>query len=179
MVEFVVEFWWKMFLTIFPSKRSSKISLQSSPEVRHQFRRKTLPTSLWKSLVLSIWLFWGGFRLSCFLVPFSLSIFQSLHTFLDIPCAMSTGNVQNVRKRHLGAPKPGCCKPACLQFLRRSALLRSFAPFCALLRSFADLRLRSFARICALFCVGLRPRLERPRLGTAESYESKIWLGPN
>ena len=44
----------------------------------------------------------------------------------------------------LGVPKPGC-----LQFLRRSALLHSFAPFCALLRSFADLRLRSFALICA------------------------------
>ena len=32
--------WWKMLLTIFPSKRSSKISFQTSPEVRHQFRRK-------------------------------------------------------------------------------------------------------------------------------------------
>ena len=30
----------KMLLTIFPSKRSSKISFQTSPEVRHQFRRK-------------------------------------------------------------------------------------------------------------------------------------------
>ena len=28
MVKFVVEFWWKMLLTIFPSKRSSKISFQ-------------------------------------------------------------------------------------------------------------------------------------------------------
>ena len=48
---------------------------------------------------------------------------------------------------------------------------RSFAPFCALiadlrLRSFA-LILRSFARICRVSCV--RPRLERPRLGTAEN----------
>ena len=40
MVKFAVEFWWKMVLTIFPSKRSSKISFQTSPEVRHQFRRK-------------------------------------------------------------------------------------------------------------------------------------------
>ena len=32
---------------------------------------------------------------------------------------------------------------------------RSFAPFCALLRSFADLRLRSCAFICAL-CAHLR-----------------------
>ena len=40
MVKFAVEFWWKMLLTIFPSKRSSKISFQTSPEVRHQFRRK-------------------------------------------------------------------------------------------------------------------------------------------
>ena len=35
-----VEFWWKMLLTIFPSKRSSKISFQTSLEVRRQFRRK-------------------------------------------------------------------------------------------------------------------------------------------
>ena len=34
----VVKF--EMLLTIFPSKRSSKISIQTSPEVRHQFRRK-------------------------------------------------------------------------------------------------------------------------------------------
>ena len=40
MVEFAVECWWKMLLTIFPSKRSSKIPFQTSPEVRHQFRRK-------------------------------------------------------------------------------------------------------------------------------------------
>ena len=40
MVKFAVEFWWRMLLTIFPSKRSSKISFQTSPEVRHQFRRK-------------------------------------------------------------------------------------------------------------------------------------------
>ena len=54
------------------------------------------------------------------------------------------------------------------------ALLRSFAPFCALLRSFADLRLRSFALICALLrafaCFCERPRIERPRLGTADFY---------
>ena len=29
MVKFAVEFWWKMLLTIFPSKRSSKISFQT------------------------------------------------------------------------------------------------------------------------------------------------------
>ena len=40
MVKFAVEFWWKMLLTISPSKRSSKISFQTSPEVRHQLRRK-------------------------------------------------------------------------------------------------------------------------------------------
>ena len=40
MVKFAVEFWWKLLLAIFPSKRSSKISFQTSPEVRHQFRRK-------------------------------------------------------------------------------------------------------------------------------------------
>ena len=46
------------------------------------------------------------------------------------------------------------------------------ALFCALLRSFADLRLRSFALICALLrtfaCFCERLRLERPRLGTPE-----------
>ena len=40
MFKFAVKFWWKMFLTIFTSKTSSKISFQTSPEVRHQFRRK-------------------------------------------------------------------------------------------------------------------------------------------
>ena len=72
----------------------------------------------------------------------------------------------------LGVPKPGCFKPGCLQFLRGSALLCSFAPFCARLRSFADLRLCAFALICALLrafaCFCVRPRLERPRLGTAD-----------
>ena len=64
----------------------------------------------------------------------------------------------------LGFPKPGCFKRGCLQFSRGSALLR---PFCALLHSFADLRLRSFA----LSCVFLRPTtLKRPRLGTAEDF---------
>ena len=38
-----------------------------------------------------------------------------------------------------------------------------FCALCALLRSFTDLRLRSFV----LFRI--RPRLERPRLGTAET----------
>ena len=55
--------------------------------------------------------------------------------------------------KSLGVPKPGCFKPGCLQFFCGNALLRSFAPFCALLRSFVDLRLRSFAHIC----VFLRP----------------------
>ena len=40
------------------------------------------------------------------------------------------------------------------------------------MRSFADLRLRAFAVICALLrafaCFCVRPRLERPRLGTAD-----------
>ena len=46
------------------------------------------------------------------------------------------------------------------------------ALFCAHLHPFADLRLSSFADICALLrtsaCFCIRPRLERPRLGTAE-----------
>ena len=41
----------------------------------------------------------------------------------------------------LGVPKPGCFNPGCLQSLRGCALLRSFAPLCALL-------LRT--RVCAL-----------------------------
>ena len=56
----------------------------------------------------------------------------------------------------LGVPKPGCYKPGCLQFLCGSALLHSFAPFCALLRSSVDLRLRSFAHIFVYFCAHLR-----------------------
>ena len=52
-----------MLLTISPSKRSLKISFQTSPEVRHQFRRKkTSPTSLWKSLALTF----SAFSLSAF-----------------------------------------------------------------------------------------------------------------
>ena len=66
----------------------------------------------------------------------------------------------------LGVPKPGCFKPGCLQFLRGSALLRSFA----------DLRLRSLALICylsrAFACFCVRPRLERPHLGTADCKSS-------
>ena len=59
----------------------------------------------------------------------------------------------------LGVPERGCFKPGCLQILGRSALLRSYAPFCALLRFFADLRLRSFA----LICVFLRLTPEPPK----------------
>ena len=63
----------------------------------------------------------------------------------------------------LGVPKPGCFKPGCLQFLRGSVLLRSFAPFCALcafLRTFVCALLRTFVcallRSFALFCAHLR-----------------------
>ena len=68
----------------------------------------------------------------------------------------------------LGVPKPGCFKSDCLQFLRGSALLHSFADWC----------LRSFALICALlrsfawFCG--RPRLEWQRLGTPEKSSSTV-----
>ena len=64
----------------------------------------------------------------------------------------------------LTVPKPGCFKPGCLQFLRGSALLRSFAPFCGLLCSFADLRLRSFARICAHLRVSANDRVQNDRV---------------
>ena len=68
----------------------------------------------------------------------------------------------------LGVPKPGCFKPGCLQFLCGNVLLRPFAFFCALLRT------RVGALLCALnfACLCVRPRLGRPRLGTAFSTES-------
>ena len=53
----------------------------------------------------------------------------------------------------MGVPKPGSSKPDCLQFLRGSALLRSFAPFCGLAFALLYAHLRSFA----LICVFLRP----------------------
>ena len=47
---------------------------------------------------------------------------------------------------------------------------RSFAPFSALLRTCIYALLRSFAPFCAVLRVsGVRPRLERPSLGTADS----------
>ena len=46
---------------------------------------------------------------------------------------------------------------------------RSFALFSTLLRSFADLRSRSFALICALLCVSASEScLERPRSGISD-----------
>ena len=59
----------------------------------------------------------------------------------------------------MGVPKPDCFKPGCLQFLRRSALLRPFAPFCALLRPFAPFCALLRTCVCALlrsFCAHLR-----------------------
>ena len=74
----------------------------------------------------------------------------------------------HLSNRFLGVPKPGCFKPGCLQILRKDALLRSFA----------DLRLRSFAVICALLrafaCFCVRLHLERPPLGTAEFFRVKL-----
>ena len=52
MVKFAVEFWWKMLLTIFPSKRSSKNLLPNFAGSSPPISPKTSPTSLWKSLVL-------------------------------------------------------------------------------------------------------------------------------
>ena len=57
------------------------------------------------------------------------------------------------------------------------AIVTLFAPFCALLRSFADSHLRPFALICSLLrasaCFCKRPRLERPRLGTPDLLAEK------
>ena len=72
----------------------------------------------------------------------------------------------------LGVPKPGCFEPGCLQFSRGSALLRSFASFCALLRSSANFRLRSFA----LICVFLHPTAFRT---TAFGNCRPFWFSPN
>ena len=78
------------------------------------------------------------------------------------------------RRFCLGVPKPGCFKPGCLQFLCGSALKCSSVLFCSLLCSLADLRLRSFALICTLLCAFacfcVQQRLERPRLGSADSF---------
>ena len=75
---------------------------------------------------------------------------------------------------NLGVPKPRCFKPGGLQFSCGSALLRSFAPFCGLafalticahnLRSQFALTICAFARFC------VQPRLEQPRLGTADEW---------
>ena len=95
----------------FPSKRSSKISFQTSPEVHHQLRRKL--------------------------------------------CQLHSGNRWCLHNKGVSD----------LHGTLFRALLRPCAPF-------ADLRLRSLVLICAVLrafvCFCVRPRLERPRLGTAE-----------
>ena len=81
------------------------------------------------------------------------------------------------RSALLGVPKPGCFKPGGLQFLRGSALLRPFALICALLRtcicalsrSFADLRLRSFALFCAHLRVSASDRVWNDRVWELQS----------
>ena len=68
MVKFAVEFCWGKCLTIFPSKRLSKISLQTSPEVRHQFRRKLrkLHSGNRWCLITLVALWWGQIlRFAC------------------------------------------------------------------------------------------------------------------
>ena len=76
-----------------------------------------------------------------------------------------------VSSRGIGSSHTGCFKPGGVQFVRGSALLRSFAPFCALLCSFADLRLRSLVLICALLrsfaCLSVWLCFEQWHLGTA------------
>ena len=54
MVKLAVEFWWKMLLTISPSKRSSQNLLPNFARSSPTISPKTSPTSLWKSLVLTI-----------------------------------------------------------------------------------------------------------------------------
>ena len=45
-------------------------------------------------------------------------------------------------RSNLGVPKPGCCKPGCLQLNTQK---RSFAPFCGLVLALLCTHLRSFA----------------------------------
>ena len=77
----------------------------------------------------------------------------------------------------MGVPKPGYFKPGCLQFLRASALLHVVAPFLRPFAFFCELVFAFFALICALLrafaCFCVRLRLERPLLGTAETYKDK------
>ena len=96
------------------------------------------------------------------------------------PCpTLVSRALRAVNPGRAGSSLPGCFKPGCLHFLRRNALWRSFVPFGALLRS---LRLPSFALICDLlrafagFCK--RPRLARPRLGTAERVRQESGKSP-
>ena len=49
--------------------------------------------------------------------------------------------------------------------------MHSFSPFCALLRSFADLRLRSFALICELLRVSASDRVWTDRVWTDRVWE--------
>ena len=83
---------------------------------------------------------------------------------------------------------PRFLKPGCLHFLAEAlfcALLCPFVFFCALLRTCDCARLHSFALFCAhlrsFACFCVRPRLERPRLGTAEAKpqgSKKAFRGP-
>ena len=80
-----------------------------------------------------------------------------------------------------GVPKPGCFRPRCLQFLRRSALLRPFA--LALLWTCVYALLRSFALICALlrsfacFCVFLHPTAFRTTaFGNCRKTSQKMFI---
>ena len=56
------------------------------------------------SLKIFLYDFLGGILAFLFfppLFPFSFPVLQSLHLFLDVPCAITTGNVQNHQKCHM------------------------------------------------------------------------------
>ena len=77
-------------------------------------------------------------------------------------------------QKYLGVNRIGSSQTWLFQtWLFASFFTQTEALFCALLRSFVDLRLRSFA----LICVFLRPTtvktLEQPRLGTTELSETR------
>ena len=80
----------------------------------------------------------------------------------------------------LGVPKPGCLKSGRLQCSRGGALLRAFAPFCALLRSVPLFSVVAFALLCghlssfASFCV--RPHLGRIDNAKNPKFDTHMWL---
>ena len=69
-----------------------------------------------------------GSRYDVVLPPFFSIVWSPGRPVMSVP-------ESRLQQGFFGSSQPSSCKPGCLQFLRGSALLGSFAPFCALLRS--------------------------------------------